>query len=96
MLANTTSPLIGNLTATNTFNQIPGAVEPVNYYEFSVFDTSRISLVLSGITQNSAQASIIYDRNSNRLLDRENGFTVRLLSSILMGRLMLPWVLVII
>ena len=70
MLGNTTSPLIGNLTATNTFNQIPGAVEPVNYYEFSVFDTSRISLVLSGITQNSAQASIIYDRNSNRLLDR--------------------------
>ncbi|MBE9199986.1 MULTISPECIES: VCBS repeat-containing protein [unclassified Nodularia (in: cyanobacteria)] len=60
---------IGNLRATNTFNQIVGAVGRVDYYEFSVLETSAINFLLSGITVNSVEASIIYDANNNRLLD---------------------------
>ncbi|HYW18322.1 MAG TPA: VCBS repeat-containing protein [Nodularia sp. (in: cyanobacteria)] len=65
----TTPYNISNLRTTNTFNQIAGGVGQVDYYEFSVLNTSTINLLLSGITVNSVEASIIYDRNNNRLLD---------------------------
>ncbi|MEA5579834.1 VCBS repeat-containing protein [Nodularia harveyana UHCC-0300] len=59
---------VGNLTDANDFNQVAG-VEPVDYYGFSLLETSAISLLLNGFTERAIVGSIIYDRNNNRLLD---------------------------
>ncbi|WP_414528407.1 FG-GAP repeat domain-containing protein [Nodularia chucula] len=58
------------LTPVEDFNQVPG-VEPVDYYEFFLSETSTISLLLNAFTERTVQSSIIFDRNNNRLLDPE-------------------------
>jgi hypothetical protein len=60
---------IGTLTGTRTFNDFVGVVDPVDYYRFTLADTSAISLLLNGLTQSSLYTRIIYDRNNNGLID---------------------------
>jgi hypothetical protein len=64
-----TTSNIQSLNLVNDFNQVIGALEPVRYYEFSLLETSTISLFLSGTTERTVKASIIFDKNNNRILD---------------------------
>ncbi|MHC5722498.1 MAG: FG-GAP repeat domain-containing protein, partial [Nostoc sp.] len=46
-----------------------GNVDTVDYYKFSLSSTSNISLLLSGVTQNSVYAAIYYDSNNDGLIE---------------------------
>ncbi|MHC5719561.1 MAG: FG-GAP repeat domain-containing protein, partial [Nostoc sp.] len=65
----TTAYNIGTLTGTKTINEFVGNVDTVDYYKFSLSSTSNISLLLSGVTQNSVYAAIYYDSNNDGLIE---------------------------
>ncbi|MEH1787074.1 MAG: VCBS repeat-containing protein, partial [Nostoc sp.] len=60
---------IGTLTGTKSFTEFVGNVDTSDYYKFSLTSTSNISLLLSGVTQNSVYAAIYYDSNNDGLIE---------------------------
>ncbi|MEH2113556.1 calcium-binding protein [Nostoc sp.] len=60
---------IGNLTSTQSIKEFVGNVDTVDYYKFSLSNTSNITLLLSGVSQNYVDAAIYYDRNNNGLIE---------------------------
>ncbi|MEH2247171.1 calcium-binding protein [Nostoc sp.] len=60
---------IGNLTGTKSFTEFVGSVDPLDYYKFSLTNTSNITLLLNGVTDNYLYAKIYYDKNNNGLIE---------------------------